>query len=203
MAELATIPLSNGLEGLPRRPLRRSEFDMLVEAGAFESEPVELLFGEIVPMSPQGHTHAWLTNELRKALEGLLGQRAEVITQTPVACSDESQPEPDIAVMNPSEWRMDRRPERLLLVIEVAHTSQRRDRGPKAFIYARTAIPEYWMLDIESGYLLVHTEPHDDGYGSVKRIHPTRDTALPLLAFPDVLVPIGRLFDSAGLLVHG
>jgi hypothetical protein len=39
------------------RPLRRTEYDQLVAAGAFEDERVELLFGQLVVMSPIDPTH--------------------------------------------------------------------------------------------------------------------------------------------------
>jgi len=37
------------------RPLRRTEYDRLVEAGVFADERVELLRGVLVTMSPQGN----------------------------------------------------------------------------------------------------------------------------------------------------
>jgi hypothetical protein len=39
------------------RPLRRAEYDLLVEQGFFDDERVELLDGVIVRMSPHGPEH--------------------------------------------------------------------------------------------------------------------------------------------------
>ena len=36
------------------RPLRRAEYDRLIELGCFEDEKIELLGGVLVAMSPQG-----------------------------------------------------------------------------------------------------------------------------------------------------
>ena len=67
------------------RPLKRTEYERLAEAGAFASEKVELLFGRIVRMSPQGVNHAggiqWLGQHLVAALIG-----------PPCACSPRSSP---------------------------------------------------------------------------------------------------------------
>src|SRR5580704_15490652 len=56
------------------RPHKRSEYERLVEMGVFEGERVELLYGMLVRMSPQGGMHAqavaWLHEMLVLALNG-------------------------------------------------------------------------------------------------------------------------------------
>jgi len=80
----------------PIRPLRRAEYHRLGEAGFFDDERVELLFGLVVPMSPIDQAHAVSARRVRRALEAKLGERACVFEATPFAASDISEPEPDI-----------------------------------------------------------------------------------------------------------
>ena len=56
---------------------------------------------------------------------------------TPIAVSDLSEPEPDLYVTVPRSTYRAAHPTTATLVIEVSHTSRRRDLGIKARIYAR------------------------------------------------------------------
>ena len=49
------------------RPLRRLEFEQMVEQGLFRDERVELLQGVVVEMSPQGSRHAATVQRLTAA----------------------------------------------------------------------------------------------------------------------------------------
>ncbi|HVT06342.1 MAG TPA: Uma2 family endonuclease, partial [Polyangia bacterium] len=80
------------------RPLRRVEYDRLVELGFFdEDEKIELLDGVIVQMTPQGLAHAAAIEVLTHQLVVALATRARVRVQLPFAASDISEPEPDLA----------------------------------------------------------------------------------------------------------
>ena len=78
------------------RPLRRREYERLVEAGVFEDERVELLRGVLVEMSPQGEPHAritaWLAHRFARALAI---DRFDVRSHSPFAATEDSMPEPD------------------------------------------------------------------------------------------------------------
>jgi Uma2 family endonuclease len=52
-----------------------------------------------------------------------------------------------------------------VLIVEVADTTLRYDRADKAAAYARNAIPEYWILDLQDRMLEVYRRPHRDGFG--------------------------------------
>src|SRR3989442_1740561 len=83
------------------RPLRRDEFERMVAGGLFRDERVELLQGVLVEMSPQGTRHADTIQRLTAKLVQALVGRAEVRIQLPLAVSDESLPEPDVAAVSP------------------------------------------------------------------------------------------------------
>src|SRR5689334_2995450 len=87
------------------RPLKRSEYDRLVSMGAFEGERVELLHGTLVAMSPQDPGHTSPIGQLNMLLVPLLLTRALVRVQSPIVAEDESEPEPDVAIVPLGDYR--------------------------------------------------------------------------------------------------
>jgi Putative restriction endonuclease len=78
------------------RPLRRAEYDQLVDQGAFDDEKIELIEGVLVEMSPEGTDHAWVIQQLNKVLTRALpehlalrvtarGRRASGPSQSPTS----------------------------------------------------------------------------------------------------------------------
>ena len=151
------------------RPLRRTEYDVLVEQGAFDpDERIQLLDGELVVMSPQNAPHAGIVEALNERLVPALVGTARVRVQLPLAAGEHSEPEPDLAVV-PADEPRDRHPERALLVIEVADATVRLDLFRKARIYAAAGVPVYWVIDVAGGVVHVHTDPTAEGYARVSR----------------------------------
>jgi Uma2 family endonuclease len=172
------------------RPLRRVEYERIVDLGLFEDERVELLRGALVAMSPQKGPHANGAARLGEALALALRGRAHVRQHSPLALSDDSEPEPDIAVVAPGDYAK-AHPQTALLVAEVADSSLRKDRHVKADLYAEANIPEYWILNVVDGVLEVYRSPTADHYASVSS-HDRSSTVTPL-AFPDVVVAVADL----------
>lgn len=151
------------------RPLRRTEYDVLVEQGAFEpDERIQLLDGELVAMSPQSAPHAAIVEALTERLVPALVGTARVRVQLPLAAGEHSEPEPDLAVV-PADEPRDRHPERALLVIEVADATLPLDLDRKARIYAAAGVPVYWVIDVAGGIVHVHTDPAGESYATVTR----------------------------------
>lgn len=148
------------------RPLRRSEYDQLVELGAFDDEPIELLEGVLVRMSPEGTPHSWIIQELNRLLVRGLPDHLRLRVGHPFAASGWSEPEPDLAVVPADDYRRDH-PVRALLVIEVSRSSLRKDLDVKADLYARSGVPEYWVVDVAAAVVHVHRQPTPDGYRDV------------------------------------
>lgn len=169
------------------RPLKRSEYDKLVELDAFQDERVELLYGRIVEMSPQKGPHATAIRRTAKLLARALGDRAEVQVQLPLAASDESEPEPDIAVIDGVDHVEDH-PTSAHLVVEIADSSRKKDLIIKAPVYAAMNVPEYWVLDVEREELIVHRDPAQDGYRQVATF--ARGDRIAMLAFTDVVLRV-------------
>src|SRR5882672_8068853 len=123
------------LEPSDVRPFRRAEYDRLVELGVFEGERVELLDGLIVRISPHGPRHDGTIDLLVEELSRQLGERARVRVQSAFIAGDQSEPEPDIAVVPRADYRVEH-PRRAYLLVEIAESSLERDRGAKALLYA-------------------------------------------------------------------
>ena len=112
------------------------------------------------------------------ALRVAFGSGWYVTTQLPVALDDESEPEPDVAVV-PGTAReyWDAHPSRPVLVVEVADTSIGLDREHKLSLYARAGVPDYWIVNIAEGILEVYRRPvpsptalHGWHYADVERL---------------------------------
>lgn len=177
------------------RPLLRAEYEQLVECGAFENERVELLEGALVTMSPQGPAHAHAIRLLSEVLIGALRGRAAVRIQSPLGLLDDSEPEPDLAIV-PQGDHSRNHPSEALLVVEVADSSQRRDRVVKGPIYARAGVAEYWLVDLTSRTIEVHLHPQGSRFTHVT--HYGEGQTLRPLAFPDVEVHIGSILPTKG-----
>jgi Uma2 family endonuclease len=165
------------------RPLRRREYDRLVELGLFEDERLELLRGTLVAMSPQGPPHADVVERLATRLVTGLAGRARVRSHSPLAVSDDSEPEPDIAVVPDGDYSTEH-PSHALLVVEVADSSLRKDRQMKADLYAEAAVPDYWIVNLNQSAIEVHRDPSDGHYAAVTTYR--RGQTLRLAAFPDI-----------------
>jgi Uma2 family endonuclease len=177
----------------------RVEFDRLVDLGVFHGEPVELIEGLLVVAEPQGSYHASTVGAVSDALRAVLPPGWLVRVQMPVALDDESEPEPDLAVV-PGEWadyRADH-PVQPVLVVEIAETSLAFDRGEKASLYARGGIRDYWIVNLVDRVLEVFrdpepdgTAPHGWGYRTCERLGPA--AVVSLLALPSVRVAVSDL----------
>ena len=84
--------------------------------------------------------------------------------QGPLEVSSGSEPEPDLKLTE-GEPSYDRLSRTALLVVEVAVTSHKKDRGSKAEVYARAEVPTYWLVDVPGRAVEVRTDPGNRGYG--------------------------------------
>lgn len=157
---------------LPVRPLRRAEYDKLVELGAFQGERIELLDGRLVRMSPIGPPHSSTIDKLNsKCVERLRG-RALVRVQNPLAALELSELEPDLAIVPLGNYETEH-PAAADLVIEVADSSLAYDRGPKLRVYAEAGVPEYWIVNLVDRCIEVHRKPGGGRYWQVQRFDET------------------------------
>jgi Uma2 family endonuclease len=163
-----------------------------------EDEPVELIGGELIRMSPQGNLHAQVTARLRSALERVHAGRAFGRDHSPLPVGRHDLPEPDIAIVRGGfdDW-FDRTPggEDTILVVEISSTSRRKDLD-RAQLYASGGVPVYWMVDIVRRRVTVHETPSPDGYRLIRTLTEDETLAVPesdrTWRVADVLPPPNR-----------
>jgi Uma2 family endonuclease len=142
----------------------RAEYDKLIALGFFEPDDrVELIGGDLIVAEPQGAAHYTAICKTGKTLEAAFGPGWIVRTQGPVGLDEESEPEPDVAVVpgRLEDYRSEH-PSRPVLTVEVAESSLRSDRERKGSLYARAGLQDYWVLNLEERMLEVYREPVAD-----------------------------------------
>jgi len=162
---------------IPWRGMTRAQYDALVDTGLLEGEPVELLEGVLVEVSPQGEPHADAIMLLTRWLVPRLPEPWLLRVQLPLAATDRSEPEPDLAV---AQRIIGQHPTTAALAIEIAVSSHRTDLLVKARVYAAAAVMEYWVIDVPAREVVVHTEPGRSGYALVRRLPWTAPLSVPL-----------------------
>ena len=183
-------------EGLARFTV--DEYMRMFEVGALSDDRrYELLDGMIYERLTPDPSHAGGVNRLNHLLMRRYGDRAVLSPQNAVKLSDTSLPEPDLALLKPRDDFYSSRhaePDDILLLIEVSHTTQRKDRGIKLRLYAELGVREYWILDVKARAVEVYRQPGPEGYGFQERLIGEGEIAP--LAFPDVPVTLSELLGS-------
>lgn len=172
------------------------EYHRMIAAGILGDRQVELLKGEIVEMSPEGEPHAYSSDEAGEYLARLLTERAKVRHAKPITLPNNSEPEPDIAIVQRlgREYREHHPyPENIFWLIEYANSSLEKDLETKSKIYAEVGIPEYWVVNLKKLHLVVFREPSDGEYTS--KLTLTTGTIQPL-TFPDVSVSVEQIING-------
>lgn len=169
------------------RPLRRIDFDRLVDAGSFEGERVELLYGSVVEMSPHGPAHDATIDRLLDALRDRLAGKARIRVQSAFAASDGSEPQPDVAVVPLKDYD-DAHPSQAFLIVEVAESSLAKDLGVKTKVYAECGVVQYVVVDLVNRRVEVFADPGASGYAS--RTTLDRSATIDLAAFEGVTLPV-------------
>src|SRR6266566_945365 len=82
------------------RRFTRAEYERLIDLGVFQpGEAIELIGGELMVAEPQGAAHYTAIRKSAKALEAAFGPGWEVRTEGPIGLDEDSEPEPDVAVV--------------------------------------------------------------------------------------------------------
>jgi len=159
---------------LEKRHFTVDEYHRMGESGIIqEDDRVELLEGEIVHMTPIGMRHIACVNRLNMLLTSRLGNSVIVSVQNSVVLSDITAPQPDVAVLRPSDDFYNSSyitPAEVLLLVEVADSSIGYDRAYKVPLYARAGIVEVWLVDLQAENVTAYSQPTPEGYKSVTQV---------------------------------
>ena len=177
-AELTT----SAAEGLPRRRFTIAEVEAMVAAGVMEEdERVELIGGELVPMSPKGNHHEVMKAALLRRWYRAVPDDLDLVPETTFRLSEDTYLEPDVVIFPRASGLRGLTGANVLLVVEIADSSLRYDTGRKAALYASFGIRELWVIDAVRLTTRVFREPAADGYRNARDFAPT-DQLAPLIA---------------------
>lgn len=124
-------------------------------------EPVELVEGWIVRTMTRNPPHDVSLALALKALHGVMPPGWHCRCQSAVT-TDTSEPEPDVAAVRGQERDYSQhhpRPRDCGMTVEVSDTKVDFDRQVKGSLYARVAIPVYWIINLQAGRVEVYTDP--------------------------------------------
>jgi Uma2 family endonuclease len=157
----------------PRKRWTRAECERIEATGLWDRDRVELIGGELIVKMSKNRPHMIVLVSVLEWLAGVFGMK-HLNPEGPIDVAPEdnptSEPEPDIAVLakTASEYRGGNpSASEVRLVVEISDTTLAFDLGPKARLYARAGIPEYWVFDIAGRRLIVHRDPRAGGYLTV------------------------------------
>jgi Uma2 family endonuclease len=171
------------------------DYHQMIAAGILDDRCVELLNGEIVEMPPEGEPHTYFSDRLSKVLQRRLGNRAQVREARPIILPNDSEPEPDIAVVQPLDTvylEHHPSPKNIFWLIEYSKTTLNKDLTTKKDIYAEAGISEYWVVNLKDLQLIVFRDLTPNGYQTELTL---TGGAISPVSFPDVQIEVKRMFS--------
>ncbi|HZZ62812.1 MAG TPA: Uma2 family endonuclease [Roseiarcus sp.] len=157
--------VTRAAEGLPRRRFTVAEVEAMVAAGVLdEHERVELIGGELVPMSPKGSRHEIVKKALNRRWIQRIPDDIDLIPETTFRLSEDTYVEPDFVIYLRGTPLERLTAGDVLLVVEIAASSLGYDMGRKAVLYAAFGVRELWVVDAVKLTTRVFREPSGAGY---------------------------------------
>ena len=185
--------VTNAAEGLPRRRFTVAEVEAMTRAGVMEEdERVELIGGELVPMSPKGRHHEVLKTALLRRWFRAAPEEVELTPETTFRLSEDTYLEPDVVIYPRATGLQGLTGASVLLTVEIADSSLRFDTGRKAALYASFGVRELWVVDAVKLTTRVFRAPSESGYGEA-RDFAASDLLSPLLAPPAFALRLDEL----------
>jgi Uma2 family endonuclease len=149
--------------------------------GVFEGRRAMLIDGVILEEGPMNPPHAITLELVEETLRVAFGGGWRFRSQSPLVLGQDIDPEPDFAVIAGTPRGSSAHPTTADLVVEVADSSLDFDTKEKRLLYARAAIREYWVVDVNGRRLLVYRDPQSGDYATQQSLGPA-DAVSPLAA---------------------
>ncbi len=150
------------------RHLTVEDYHKMGEVGIFApDERVELIEGVIHKMAPIGAVHSWTLKQVSKTLFSAFGAQYDIGIQDPIILSDDSEPQPDASVVALLQRgvRLQNPPAKdVYVVVEVSDSTLIQDRIVKVPLYARSNIPEVWIIDTTASLIEQYLSPRNGAY---------------------------------------
>ncbi len=165
LREHAIERTTQAAEGMVRRRFTVAELEAMVAAGIIgEDERIELIGGEVVPMSPKGNHHEILKHALMHYWAKRVPDHLTFTTETTFRLTPDTYLEPDFVFYDKSAGIRGLKPETAHFVVEIADSSYPYDIGRKAALYASFGIPELWVIHAVRLETRIHRSPSLTGY---------------------------------------
>ena len=188
---------------LPFQEIRRlsvEEYHRMGEVGILQpNERLELIDGVLKQMSPIGSQHAACVSRLMNLLLPPLQGRALVRVQNPIVLDDNTEPEPDLAIVRQRDDDYSvahPQPNDILIVIEVADTTLEYDKRVKLSRYAQANIPEVWIVNLVEKRVEIYKEvvllKDREAVYRIRTDYYTDDVIL-FSAFPDLEIAVADI----------
>ena len=81
------------------------------------------------------------------------------------------------------------------LIVEVARSSLRKDKGPKAALYGLAEVDEYWIVNQVDALVEVYRDRHAGEWRS-EQVH-RRGETIAMARFPDVTIAVAEILPPA------
>jgi Uma2 family endonuclease len=160
-----------------RRRFTVDDYHRMGDAGILlEDDRVELIYGEIIAMSPIGNPHNAAVDRATRALVRTVGDNADIVLL---------KPRDDFYANGGAN------PDDIILIIEMADSSLKYDRRLKARLYAEMGVPEYWVSDLNAGCVYCYSERHEKYYRLVRQFKKGESITPGLL--PECSIPVDNL----------
>ena len=183
---------------LPKYRFTVRDYHRMAKSGILaEDARVELIEGEVVPMSPIGPLHNAAVDRANRVFVTRCGERAIVRVQGSVELDEHNEPQPDLLLLWPRAdfYAADQAgPRDVVLAVEVADTTLERDRRVKLPLYGRTGVPEVWIWNVTTKRLEVHRRATASGYADVTVLGP--DDPISPEDLPDLTFTARELFGA-------
>jgi Uma2 family endonuclease len=181
------VPMTTtSADGLPRRKWSVDDIIKMQDAGIIgETERIELIGGEIVPMSPKGVWHEDLKRKLNVHFARALPADHGMVTETSLYTTDHDFYEPDFIFWPEAVPFKRLKPKDLSLLVEVSDSSLAYDTGRKRTLYAGFGLREYWVINARTFRTRVHRSLANGDFQSVETVEHTErlvPTLVPALA---------------------
>ncbi len=200
-------------EAPPLVPLSVEQYHTMLERGILkDGDPVELVEGLLVrkdrsatggPGMTHGPRHALIVKRLMRLGRFVETLDCHILIQLPVTLSNVDEPEPDMAIVKGSLEAFSARhpgPEDVLVVVEVADSSLRYDRGTKQRVYAVAGVPTYLIVNIPDERIEFYDgpQPANGQYGRRRDYRAGEVLTLPLTEGRTLPVNVADILGPAG-----
>lgn len=126
-------------------------------------EKAELIEGVIYSKMPKNPIHSNVLRKLNLYMYKALGDQFILSSGNPISFDDS---EPDISVLPLGDYSKSH-PKTVILVVEIANTSLSFDRR-KASVYAKGAVPEYIIFNLEDSKMEVYRSVKESVYTEIR-----------------------------------